>query len=50
MNYTPVQLQAFVFIAQQRRQRELSERLRTNLLAARGDEKSIRAQLKEWES
>jgi len=49
MDYTPIQLQAFVFIAQKRRARELGEQLQANLLAARGDEKAIRTQLREWE-
>jgi hypothetical protein len=49
MEMTPRELQAFLFIAQRRRQRELSEELHLNTLAARADEKAIRAQLKEWE-
>jgi hypothetical protein len=49
MDYTPIQLQAFQFIAQRRRGRELAEQLHTNLLAARGDEKAIRTRLKELE-
>jgi hypothetical protein len=50
MNYTPRQLQAFLFLAGKRRQRELSEQLHANTLAARGDEKAVRAQLREWEN
>lgn len=49
MDYTPIQAEAFVFIAQKRRARELAEQLQTNLLAARGEEKAIREQLREWE-
>jgi len=36
-------------IAGHRRRRELSEHLNVGTLAARGDEKAIRAQLKEWD-
>jgi len=49
MDYTPRQLQAFTFIAQRRRQREMSDALHLNALAARADEKTIREQLREWE-
>lgn len=49
MDYTPIQLQAFLFIAQKRRTRELAEQLHVNLLAARGDEKAIRKKQKELE-
>jgi hypothetical protein len=48
MDYTPQQIAAFVFIASKRRQRELSVQLEVNTLAARGDEKAIRAKFKEW--
>jgi hypothetical protein len=48
MGYTPKQLQAFCFLAGKRRQRELSELLHTHLLAARGEERAVRNQLKEW--
>jgi hypothetical protein len=50
MNYTPRQLQAFLFLAAKRRQRELREQLHLNTLAARGEEKAVRNQLREWES
>jgi hypothetical protein len=46
MDYTPRQLQAFVFIAGKRRQRDLGERLHVNTLAARGEEKAIREFMK----
>ena len=49
MDYTPRQIQAFCFIAERRRRRELGEQLHVNTLAARGDEKSVRAQLKAWD-
>jgi hypothetical protein len=50
MEYTPRQCQAFEFLAIKRRHRELSEQLNANALAARGDEKQINMQLREWES
>ena len=49
MGYTPRQAQAFLIICTQRRQDDLREQLAIGLLAARGDEKTIRAQLKEWD-
>jgi hypothetical protein len=49
MEYTPIQLQAFCFIAEKRRARELAEQLHTNALAAQGDDKAIRKRLKELE-
>jgi hypothetical protein len=48
MGYSPRQLQAFLFLARKRRQHELSEELYVNTLAARGDEKAVRGQLKAW--
>lgn len=48
MDYTPRQLQAYLFLAGKRAQRELRERLRVNTLAARGTEKSVRDQLRDW--
>jgi hypothetical protein len=48
MGYTPKQVAAFVFIAQKRRQRELLVQLEVNTLAARGDEKALRAKFREW--
>jgi hypothetical protein len=47
MDYTPIQLQAFWFIAHRRRLREMSEQLHINALAARGDEGSIQKHLRE---
>jgi hypothetical protein len=49
MDYTPRQIEAFIFIAQKRRQRELAVQLELNTLAARGDEKALRAKFKQWE-
>jgi hypothetical protein len=49
MDYTPRQLQAFLIIAQQRRQQDLSQTLIVGTLAARGEERAIRDQLKQWE-
>jgi hypothetical protein len=49
MSYTPKQLQAYLIIAMQRRKNELRERLHVNTLAARGDEKAIRSQLRQWD-
>jgi hypothetical protein len=48
MEMTPRQLQAFLFLAGKRRQRELSEQLQVTLLGARGEEKAIRERLREW--
>lgn len=47
MDYTPRQLAAFLAIAGSRRRRELREQLQLGTLAAHGDEKAIRATLKE---
>jgi hypothetical protein len=49
MEYTPRQLEAFLFLAGKRRDRALSDQLYANRLAAHGNEKAIRAQLKEWD-
>jgi hypothetical protein len=49
MQYTPRQLQAFLFLARKRRQRELREQLYASTLAAHGDEKAIQRQLRDWE-
>jgi hypothetical protein len=49
MEYTPRQLQAFLFLAQRRRQGELSDQLHLNTLAARGDETAVRKQMRELE-
>jgi hypothetical protein len=50
MSYTPRQLQAFLFLAQQRRQHDLRDLLQLNALAARGDANTLRRQLKDWET
>lgn len=50
MDYTPRQVQAFVVIAQRRKQEELRQQLLLGTLAARGEENAIRAQLKEWDN
>jgi len=50
MGYTPRQTQAFLIIARSRQHHELSQQLVLGSLAARGDEKAVRAQLKEWEN
>jgi hypothetical protein len=50
MEMTPRQLQAFLFLADKRRQRELREELHMNMLAARGDAKAVREQLRAWEN
>jgi hypothetical protein len=49
MDYTPRQIEAYLFIAQKRRQRELAVQLELNTLAARGDEKALRAKFKQWD-
>jgi hypothetical protein len=50
MDYTPRQIEAFLIILKSRQQYEWSQQLVFGALAARGDEKAIRAKLKEWES
>ena len=45
--YTPRQLAAFLTIAMARRRRELAEQINIQALAARGDDKAIKATLKE---
>jgi hypothetical protein len=49
MNYTPRQLNAFLVIAEHRRREELRLQLFVGTLAARGEERAVRNQLKEWE-
>lgn len=49
MDYTPRQVLAFLTICQQRRKDELREQLAVGLLAARGDEKAVRGQMKAWD-
>lgn len=50
MDYTPRQTLAFLVIATKRRQEDLRQQLIVGLLAARGEDKAVRAQLKEWDS
>lgn len=45
--YTPRQMHAFLFIAGKRRERERRELLALHALAARGDPKAVRKQLKD---
>jgi hypothetical protein len=49
MQYTPRQLDAFLFLAGKRRRRELAEQLHLTAVAARSDEKTIREQLRGME-
>jgi hypothetical protein len=49
MEYTPRQIHAFEFIAERRRKSDLAWTLMVNALAARGDDKAIRSQLKEFD-
>jgi hypothetical protein len=49
MEYTPRQIQAFEFIAERRQKGDLAWTLVLGVLAARGDEKAIRGQLKEFD-
>lgn len=49
MEYTPRQLDAFLFLAGRRRLRDMREQLHLGTLASRGDEKAIRTQLREWD-
>jgi len=48
MEYSPRQLDAFVFLASKRREREMRDQLHVNTLAARGDEDAVRKQLRQW--
>jgi hypothetical protein len=50
MDYTPRQLHALLAIANHRKQQEMSDLLSLHALAAQGDAKAIREQLKKWES
>jgi hypothetical protein len=50
MEMTPRQLEAFLFLAGKRRRRELRDLLHMTTLGARGEEKAVRAQLREWEN
>lgn len=47
--YTPRQLAAYLFIANRRRKRELSEQLAINALAAQGDGEALKRQMRELE-
>jgi hypothetical protein len=49
MNYTPRQLQAFLVIAEHRHREELRLQLFVGTLAARGEERAVREQMKEWD-
>lgn len=49
MEYTPRQMQAFGFLAEQRQKVERAWSLAIGALAARGEEIAVRAQLKEFE-
>jgi len=49
MDYTPRQVLAFLTICQERRKAELRDQLGVGLLAARGDDKAVRAQMKAWD-
>jgi hypothetical protein len=50
MAYTPRQMQAFIIIAEQRRRQDLRLELFVNTLGARGEERAVREQLKDWDS
>ncbi len=47
LRYTPRQVAAFVFIATQRRRREMAEQLQVHSVAAQGEGKTIREMMKE---
>jgi hypothetical protein len=47
MDYTPRQMQAYLFLSAKRRQTDLRDQLHVNTLAARGDEQAIRGQLRD---
>ena len=50
MEYTPRQLWALLAIAGHRKQEEMRDLLSLHALAAQGDAKAIREQLKKWET
>jgi hypothetical protein len=50
MEYTPRQLHALLAIANDRKRQEMAALLSMHALAAQGDGKAIREQLKKWES
>jgi hypothetical protein len=47
-NYTPRQIQAYLFIAGRRRKAEAAEQLSIGSMAARGDPKAVKKQLQKW--
>jgi hypothetical protein len=49
MNYTPIQIQAFLFLAGRRRQRELRELLHVAAMGSRGEAKAVQEQLRQWD-
>ena len=49
MDYTPRQLQALLAIANDRKRQEMGDLLSLHALAAQGEPKAIREQLKKWE-
>lgn len=42
-------MEAYLFIAGQRRKRESARELELHTAAARGDEKSVRKQIRDWQ-
>jgi hypothetical protein len=50
MDYSPRQLQAFVFLASRRRRRELREQLHVAALAARGDPDAVQRMLRDLDN
>jgi hypothetical protein len=48
MDYTPRQATAFVAMAEHRRRQDLRLDLVVGTLASRGEDRAVRAQLKEW--
>jgi hypothetical protein len=49
MDYTPRQMWALLAIAAHRKQQEMGAQLGLHALAAQGDSKAIREQLKKWD-
>jgi hypothetical protein len=47
LDYSPKQLDAFLIIARDRKRRELREQLLLDRVAAQGDDKAIKAALKD---
>lgn len=50
MDYTPRQLWALLAIVADRQRQEMGAALSLHALAAQGDSKAIREQLKKWET